>query len=105
MINLKDIRPLSDFQRNTRASIERLKETGRPEVLTIHGQAELVVQHADAYQRLLDLAADAAAIVGIQRGLQGIQAGTGLSADEAFASLESELGIPENGPEPGPEQG
>lgn len=97
MINLKDIYPLSDFQRNTRAHVERLKKTGRPEVLTIHGQAELVVQHADAYQRLLDLAADAAAIVGIQRGLQGMYAETGEDADDAFASLEHELGIPEQG--------
>ncbi len=95
MINLKDIRPLSDIQRNTRASVERLKETGRPEVLTIHGQAGLVVQHADAYQRLLDLAAHSAAIVGIQRGLQGIHAGTGEDAEEAFASLAREVGIPE----------
>jgi hypothetical protein len=95
MINLKDIHPLSDFQRNTRAHVEHLKRTGRPEVLTIHGQAELVVQHAEAYQRLLDLAAEAAAIVGIQRGLQGMYAGTGEDGEDAFASLERELGIPE----------
>jgi PHD/YefM family antitoxin component YafN of YafNO toxin-antitoxin module len=95
MFNLKDIYSLSDFQRNARAHVKHLKETGRPEVLTVHGQAELVVQHAEAYQKLLDLAADAAAIVGIQRGLQGILEGTGEDADDAFASLERELGIPE----------
>lgn len=95
MINLKDIHSLSEFQRNARAHVEHLKQTGRPEVLTVHGQAELVVQHAEAYQKLLDLAANAAAIVGIQRGLQGMYQGTGEDADEAFASLERELGIPE----------
>lgn len=95
MINLTDIHSLSDFQRNARAYMERLKETGRPQVLTVHGQAELVVQHADAYQRLLDLAANAAAIVGIQRGLQGMYDGTGEDAEDTFASLERELGIAE----------
>lgn len=95
MINLTDIHSLSDFQRNARAYMERLKETGRPLVLTVHGQAELVVQHADAYQRLLDLAANAAAIVGIQRGLQGMYDGTGEDAEDTFASLERELGIAE----------
>ncbi|HET7233849.1 MAG TPA: type II toxin-antitoxin system Phd/YefM family antitoxin [Longimicrobium sp.] len=95
MINLKDIHSLSDFQRNARAYVEQLKETGRPQVLTVHGQAELVVQHADAYQKLLDLAANAAAIVGIQRGLQGMYDGTGEDAEDAFASLERELGIAE----------
>ena len=95
MINLKDICSLSEFQRNTRAHVEHLRKTGRPEVLTVHGQAELVVQHAEAYQKLLDLAANAAAIVGIQRGLQGMYEGTGEDAEDAFASLERELGIRE----------
>lgn len=97
MINLHDIHSLSDFQRNTRAYLDRLKKTGRPEVLTVHGQAEVVVQSAEAYQRLLDLAKNAEAIVGIQRGLAGMYAGTGEDADDAFASLESELGIPPEG--------
>ena len=48
MINLKDIHSLSDFQRNVRAYVEHLRETGRPQVLTVHGQAELVVQHAES---------------------------------------------------------
>jgi hypothetical protein len=95
MINLRDIHPLSDFQRNARAHVRRLKKTGRPQVLTVHGKAELVVQHADAYQKLLDLAGNAAAIVGIQRGLQGMIEGTGEDAEDAFASLERELNIPE----------
>jgi hypothetical protein len=95
MIHLKDIHSLSDFQRNARAHIEHLKKTGRPEVLTVHGQAELVVQHAEAYQKLLDVAANAAAIIGIQRGLQGIDAGTGEDVEDAFASLQRELGIAE----------
>jgi hypothetical protein len=95
MINPRDIHALSDFQRNARAHIARLKKTGRPEVLTVHGQAELVVQHADAYQELLDLAANAAAIVGIQRGLQGMIEGTGEEAEDVFASLEREFGITE----------
>jgi len=93
MIDLKDIHSLSDFQRNARAHVEHLKKTGRPEVLTVHGKAELVVQDAEAYQKLLDLAANAAAIVGVQRGLQGMYAETGEDAEEVFASLERELGI------------
>jgi PHD/YefM family antitoxin component YafN of YafNO toxin-antitoxin module len=93
MIDLKDIHSLSEFQRNARAHVEHLRRTGRPEVLTVHGKAELVVQNAEAYQKLLDLAANAAAIVGIQRGLQGMYEGTGEDAEDAFNSLERELGI------------
>lgn len=97
MIDLNDIHSLSSFQRNARAHLDRLKRTGKPEVLTVHGQAEVVIQDAQAYQRLLDLAANAAAIVGIQRGLQGMYAGTGEDAEDAFASLEHELEIPPEG--------
>ena len=56
MVRLNAIRSLSDFQRNTRKHLKRLKQTGEPEVLTVNGQAELVVQSADSYQRLLDAA-------------------------------------------------
>ena len=53
MIRVQDILSLTDFHRNTKAHLRRLKQSGRPEVLTIDGKAELVVQDAAAYQRLL----------------------------------------------------
>ena len=62
MIALEDIRSLTDFQRNTKSHLKRLKATGRPEVLTVNGKAELIVQNAAAYEETLD------AIRGIQRG-------------------------------------
>lgn len=95
MIDLKDIHSLTDFQRNVKQHVQHLRATGRPEVLTINGKAALVVQDAEAYQELLDLAAHAQAIVGIQRGLRGMYEGTGEDVDTAFDSLRRELGIPE----------
>ena len=53
LIRVQDILSLTDFHRNTKAHLRRLKQSGRPEVLTINGKAELVVQDAAAYQRLL----------------------------------------------------
>jgi prevent-host-death family protein len=52
--DLSSIFSLSDFQRNTRDHIARLKETGSPAVLTVKGQAEVVVQSAEAYQKLVE---------------------------------------------------
>ena len=55
MLDLKeDITSLSNFQRNTREFLQRLRETGRPLILTVNGQAELVVQAAASYQKLLN---------------------------------------------------
>lgn len=53
MIALQDIRSLTDFQRNTKTHLKRLKATGRPEVLTVNGKAELIVQDAAAYEETL----------------------------------------------------
>jgi hypothetical protein len=93
VISLRDIHSHSEIQRNAIEHVEHLRRTGRPQVLTVHGQAELVVQNAEAYQKLLDVVANAAAIIGVQRGLEGVHDGTGEDADVAFASLERELGI------------
>jgi hypothetical protein len=54
MIRPEDIGSLTNFQRNTKAHLERLRRTGRPELLTVKGKAELVVQSAAAYQRLIE---------------------------------------------------
>jgi len=54
MFKVADIFSLSDFQRRTREHIRRLRETGRPEVLTVNGRAELVVYDAETYQEIAD---------------------------------------------------
>jgi PHD/YefM family antitoxin component YafN of YafNO toxin-antitoxin module len=43
--------------------------------LTVNGRAELVVQDAEAYQKLLEAVARAEALEGIRRGLEDVKAG------------------------------
>jgi PHD/YefM family antitoxin component YafN of YafNO toxin-antitoxin module len=88
MIALQDIRSLTDFQRNTKAHLKRLKSTGRPVVLTVNGQAELIVQNAAAYEETLD------AIRGIQRGLDAMEAGTGKPFRQALDEIRVKHNIP-----------
>jgi prevent-host-death family protein len=54
MIRPEDIGSLTDFARNTKAHLQRLRRTGRPELLTVNGKAEVVVQSAASYQRLIE---------------------------------------------------
>jgi prevent-host-death family protein len=56
MIDLNNIVSLTDFQRNAKQHIERLRDTGKPQILTVNGRAEIVIQDAASYQRLLDQA-------------------------------------------------
>lgn len=46
----EDIRPLTEFKRDTARFVARLKDTGRPAVLTVNGRPELVVMDAQAWQ-------------------------------------------------------
>lgn len=54
MVNLNDIHPLSEFQRNAKQFIQKLQKSRKPLVLTVNGKAALVIQDAGAYQKLLD---------------------------------------------------
>mgnify|MGYP001243601464 CR=1 FL=1 len=46
-----------------------MQKTGRPEVLTINGKAELIVQDAYSYQQLLDAVERLEVIAGVKSGL------------------------------------
>jgi hypothetical protein len=88
MISIEDIRSLTDFQRNAKSHLRRLKASGRPEVLTVNGKAELIVQDARAYEETLD------AIRGIQRGLDEAKAGKGSPARTVLNRIRSRHKIP-----------
>jgi PHD/YefM family antitoxin component YafN of YafNO toxin-antitoxin module len=87
----QDIRPLTEFKRNTAECIAHLKESGHPLVLTINGKAELVVQDARSYQRLLNIAERLETIQAVKEGLASIRRGEGRPMDEVFDELEREL--------------
>jgi len=88
MVNLNDIHPMSGFVRDPKGYIQRLSETGRPEVLTVNGQARVVVQDVEAYQKLLDEAEDARTFRVLREGLMAIQRGEpGIPAEQVFAEL------------------
>ena len=76
MINLAtDIQSLTTFRRSSADFIKHLKKSKRPIVLTVKGKAAAIVQDAEAYQRLLDIAASADAREGIRQGLEDAHAG------------------------------
>ena len=88
MINLRDeINSLSNFKRNTSEFLEQLKESGKPIVLTINGRAELVVQDAGSYQRLLELTERLETIEALKPAIQEVRAGKGELAEKVFAEL------------------
>jgi PHD/YefM family antitoxin component YafN of YafNO toxin-antitoxin module len=92
MIDLANIRSLSDFQRNTKAHLRRLKKSGKPEVLTVNGQAELVVQSAEAYQKLIREADHADSVRTLRDRIASADAGEkGISAGKVLTAVKKRL--------------
>jgi len=91
---VKDIQPVTTFRNHSVEFLNHIRETGRPLILTVNGRAAAVLQDAEAYQRLLDIAASANAGEGIRQGRDDVASGRTVPAVEAFAMLRAEHDIP-----------
>jgi len=89
-----DIQSLTTFRRRSGDFMKQLKKTKRPVVLTVKGKAAAIVQDAEAYQRLLDIAARADAEEGIRQGLDDVANGRTRPAREVFDEIRHKHGIP-----------
>ena len=85
----KDIRPLTEFKRETSRFVARLKETGRPSVLTVNGKPSVVVMDAAAWQDMQDQIDYAQTVAGIRKGLDQARAGEGVEASTFFDDLSA----------------
>ena len=90
----KDIQSLTTFRRRSGEFMKQLKKSKRPVVLTVKGKAAAIVQDAEAYQRLLDIAAQADVYEGIRQGLDDVAHGCIRSAREVFDDIRQKHGIP-----------
>lgn len=88
----KDIQAMTKFRRNPGKFMKHLKKTKKPLVLTINGKAEAVVQDAEAYQRLLDIAAQADPLEGIRQGLEDVKKGRVRPARRVLETLRRKQG-------------
>lgn len=93
MFRSEDIHSISDFVRNHKRHHAHLRRTGRPEVLTINGSAELVLQDVRAYEREAE---EAQRIQEENRALRERleELETLLALDEAYAEMERGEGRP-----------
>jgi prevent-host-death family protein len=89
-----DIQSLTTFRRSSGDFMKQLKKSKRPIVLTVNGKAAAVVQDAEAYQRLLDIAARADVEEGIRQGLEDAKRAKLRPARQFFAEFEASHGLP-----------
>ncbi len=83
----KDIQSLSHFKRNTARVMKQMRKSGNPVVLTVNGKAEVVVQDAAAYQRLMALAKRAEMMEFLREAKADADAGRTVPAREFLHAL------------------
>lgn len=93
MIDLREVRSVTEFQRNIKDYVARLTEHKTPLVLTVNGRAALVVQDAESYQLLLERLEHAETIAAIRLGRKDAEEGRMISLDAAAAKLRAKHGL------------
>jgi PHD/YefM family antitoxin component YafN of YafNO toxin-antitoxin module len=94
MLHTREIHSLTDFLRNHKAHVTRLKETHAPEVLTVNGKAEVVVQDAESYQLMLDRLHHMETIAAIQEGMASAERGELKPAAQVLDEMRARYGLP-----------
>ncbi|MBD2500990.1 type II toxin-antitoxin system Phd/YefM family antitoxin [Anabaena azotica] len=68
-----------------------IEESEKPLVVKVNGAAQLVVQDAEAYQKLLDRLEYAETIAALSQGIKEIEQGKGVPAKEALEDLKKSI--------------
>jgi len=79
--------------RHHKAHVARLKETRTPEVLTVNGRAEIVVQDAGSYQDLLDRLRHMETLAAIREGIASAERGELKPAEQVLAEMQARYGV------------
>ena len=93
MLDTRQIHSLTDFLRNYKAHVARLKETRMPEVLTVNGRAEVVIQDAESYQELLDRLHHLETLAAIREGIASAERGELKPAEQVLAEIQARYGL------------
>jgi hypothetical protein len=93
MLSTRQIHSLTDFLRNYKTYVARLKETKAPEILTVNGRAEIVIQDAESYQDLLDRLHHMETLTAIREGIASAEHGELKPAEQVFSEMQTKYGL------------
>ena len=93
MIRATDIHSLTDFTRNAKAYIQQIRESKSPMALTVNGDAQVVVQDAESYQKMVDELEHGRFISAMRESEAAVRNGEVQDLDEAFAQIRGDLAL------------
>jgi prevent-host-death family protein len=80
----RDTAPVSEFRAHTAELIEQVRNSGRPLVLTEHGQSAAVLLDVVAYERMIE---EIDLLTDVRTAVAQLEAGQGVSNEDAQAEL------------------
>jgi len=91
---VRDIKSLSIFKRDASKIIKQIKATKEPVVLTVNGIAEVVVQDAESYQKLVEAKERAETAAVLRERLKSFDEGEkGQEMESVFQDLAEKHGF------------
>lgn len=107
MFRSADIHPVTDFVRNHKRHQQHLRATGRPEVLTVNGTPEIVLQDVRAFEReaeeaqrlreenhaLRERLEEMETLMALDEAIAEMERGEGRPMEEALPALRERLGM------------
>lgn len=93
-MEFQDTESLATFQQDPATVIGHLKQSGKPIALTVEGRPEVVLQDAEAYERLLELVDRAEAVVAVRKGVASMERGEGIAVEDAFQQIRRKYNLP-----------
>ncbi len=93
MLDTREIHSLTDFLRNHKSHVARLKKTRAPEVLTVNGKAAVIVQDAASYQSMLNRLHHMETIAAIQEGMASAERGELKPAAQVLDEMRAKYGL------------
>ena len=94
-VNLRNIHPLSEFQRSAKSFLEEMRTTKSSLVLTVNGKAAAVVQDANTYQDMLDRIELLESMLGLRKSLEEFEQGKAVPLNQAFQQLQDKYDVPD----------
>jgi prevent-host-death family protein len=80
----EDIKPLSEFRSNVGSFLNKVRETKRPLVITLHGKSAAVLIDVTEYESLLE---KIELLEDIQQGERQVKEGSSVEHDEALTRV------------------
>lgn len=93
MVRISAIDSLTNFQKNAKQFVTHLEETGEPMILTVNGQAKVVLLDAKSYEALMDEVEETRFAAAVREGIRQYEAGNTQLAREALKDLRAKYDV------------